>query len=65
MNDFTNQKGPMGMFGKIIKGMVSGDQEQSEEKVPDQNSPLEILKMRFAKGEISKTEFDEMKQALG
>lgn len=31
---------------------------------PDQQDPLAIAKVRFAKGEISKTEFDEIKKEV-
>lgn len=35
------------------------------EKVQTENEPLKILKLRYAKGEISKKEYEQMKKELG
>ena len=51
----------------IINEHVRGAQNISSAPPPQPKSeddPLKILKIRFAKGEISKEEYDEMKSAL-
>lgn len=39
-------------------------ESQRSKTESDKEAPLEILKKRFARGEISKEEFDEMKRKL-
>lgn len=43
----------------FIKTFASGGRKSAVE-----DSPLEILKKRYAKGEISKSDFDKMKKDL-
>lgn len=39
-------------------------QESEKQTVPERSEPLDVLKIRLAKGEITKKEFDEIKPAL-
>ena len=56
-------------WGLIIAGLVLGvrwlwDQGRPRPDVGAADAPLEILKRRYAKGEINKEEFDRMKKDL-
>ncbi|MEE8392329.1 MAG: SHOCT domain-containing protein [Anaerolineae bacterium] len=53
---FGRRGGFMGMRGG--SGMHSSESRESE-------TPMAILRKRYAKGEISKEEFDQMKKGLG
>lgn len=44
----------------IIVAIIGGSKTSTE----DRETPLEILKRRYAKGEISKQEFEKMKKDL-
>lgn len=57
-------------WGLVIAGIVWLVQSLSRGagpgiSAPPAESPLEILKRRYAKGEISKEQFEEMKRDLG
>ena len=57
-------------WGLIIAGVVWLVQSLargtgSSSGAPPGESPLEILKRRYAKGEITKEQFEEMKRDLG
>ena len=59
----------MGIYGSgllgiilIIVGLVTGKKEEDESEQVD--TSIEILKERYAKGEISKEEFEKMKDDL-
>lgn len=43
----------------LVKAFKSEDKDKSEE-----TKPLEIIKERYAKGEINKKEYEEMKKEL-
>jgi len=49
------------LVGVVIYFIVS---KQKTVKREDEGTPLEILKKRYAKGEISKQEFEKMKKDL-
>jgi putative membrane protein len=46
----------------IIKGNFIGDNKNSIQNKSE--TPLEILKMRYAKGEITEEQFQDMKEKL-
>ncbi len=49
------------LLGFVVYFLMSG---KKFVKRDEEETPLEILKKRYAKGEISKQEFDKMKQDL-
>jgi putative membrane protein len=49
------------VFAKAFK---TGGKGGWEKKIPEGQTPLSILKLRYAKGEITKEEFQEMKEIL-
>jgi len=59
--EFIN-KGSAENFQKWIYNRIP---EESEKSKNSKENPLEILKIRYAKGEISKKEYEEMKKFLG
>jgi putative membrane protein len=50
------------VIGIVIYFLVKYSKENYKEE--DRETPLEILKKRYAKGEISKEKFEEMKEIL-
>jgi putative membrane protein len=56
-------------WGAIIAGIVwvvrkLAGRDETGSSAPKQRNPLEIAKERYAKGEISKGEFDQIKKDL-
>jgi putative membrane protein len=48
----------------IILWAIKASQKNTYQKTANE-TPLDILKKRFAKGEITKEEYEEMKKTLG
>ena len=48
----------------FIKKLSQNSERQKELIATDRNDSLEILKVRYAKGEINSEEFNKMKQVL-
>jgi putative membrane protein len=54
-------------WGAIIGGvalLVAATSRQSTQRVDERESPLDILKRRYASGEIDREEFERMKELL-
>jgi len=54
----------IGAFVLLISGAVNGIRGSQRSIESDSSNPLEILKERYARGEINKTEFEDMRQDL-
>lgn len=52
-------------FFIVMLFRLIGDQHSEEEHESSKKTPLDILKERYAKGEINKKEFGQMKKDLG
>ncbi|GBD88275.1 hypothetical protein BMS3Abin03_02210 [bacterium BMS3Abin03] len=59
------------IFGLVILGLViwaivffARNSGNSQNQLPREEDALEILKKRFARGEINKEQFEQMKQDL-
>ena len=59
------------IFGVIFIGLIIwvviaivNKSQSSNQSLPSSETPLDILRRRYAKGEITKEEFDEMKRAF-
>lgn len=48
----------------LISNLVSRTNSQPPSNLPSVESPLDILKKRYARGEITKEQFDEMRRTL-
>ena len=48
----------------LISGLVSRTNTQSPSNLPLAESPLDILQKRYARGEITKEQYDEMRRDL-
>jgi putative membrane protein len=48
----------------LISGLVSCTNSQPPTNLPPGESPMDILKKRYARGEITKEQFDEMRRDL-
>jgi putative membrane protein len=49
----------------LVSGLITGRRDSNENgDGPSADDPLKILKQRYAKGEISKLEYDNMRQDL-
>jgi len=50
---------------KLYKQLVKVKQRSSQNiQTDDNNDPIAVLKLRFAKGEISKKEYEEMRKMI-
>lgn len=54
----------LGFLIWLIVSLVSRSQDRREATPQETESPLEILKKRYARGEISKEEFEEKKKDI-
>jgi putative membrane protein len=51
------------LIAVVIYWLVRGEKSKTKDRSPDE-TPIDILKKRYAKGEITKEEFERMKKDL-
>ena len=54
----------LAIIGLVVWLVINNQKKNQQNFPPGNESPLDILKKRYAKGEISKEEFEKMKKDL-
>ncbi len=57
--------GAIWLVATLVRGNSFGSSLMNQRPVASDPTPIEILKARYAKGEITKEQFDEMRRNLG
>jgi hypothetical protein len=60
----VNEKRESNKFSSIADNNIKQPSNQKPTSSPDIDDPLRVLKMRFAKGEITKEQYEDMRKML-
>ncbi len=57
--------GAIWLLARLVRGNPVGTSASANAVQPHEETPLDVLSARYARGEISKEQFEEMKRDLG